>query len=178
MVAAALLVLGIPGNVDLIVNYETEWACCLGPKNLILALPHTPLAHTVPRQLRPIPELSRELTIGWLLSGVRSGRIPTPDHVDALTSAQAKLRLSLFQSRPATEHGRCTVLTHVVTRTLDKGETVRFDGGLLQVSAAQDARAAAVYNPKDGRTLTATDGPLTVKLASKSPFPFVASLCA
>jgi hypothetical protein len=157
VVTAALLVLGIPGNVDLIVNYETEWACCLGPKKLILALPQDPLAHTVPRQLRPIPELSNQVTVGWLLSGVRSGRIPTPDHVDPLTSAQANLRLSLFQSQRATEHGHCTALIDVVTRTLDKGEAIRFDGGLLQVSAAQDPRAGVAYNPKDGRTLTATD---------------------
>ena len=43
VVAAALVVVGIPGNVDLIVDYETRWQCCLGQKDLILALPQSPL---------------------------------------------------------------------------------------------------------------------------------------
>ena len=45
VVAAALLVMGIPGNVDLIVRYDEEWtASARGEKNLVLALPHVPFA--------------------------------------------------------------------------------------------------------------------------------------
>ena len=130
VVAVALLVVGIPGNVDLIVHFETERQGSLGQKDLVLALSQVPFAHEVPHGLHPIPEYgdAESVTIGWLLSGVRAGRIPVPGHVDPLTSAYAKFRLSLFQSQRATEHGRCTALVHPVTRTLQQGQAVRING--------------------------------------------------
>jgi hypothetical protein len=181
VVAAALVVVGIPGNVDLIVRYDTLWTVgARGQKDLILALPQVPFAHEVPRRLQPMPELAPAgfPTFGWLLSGVRAGRIPDPGHVDPLTSAQATLRLSLFQSRRATEHGRCKYLVHVVTRTLQQGQVLRFDGpGQLRVSAAHNPQIELIYTPGEGRTLTAVHGPLTVRMASNNTFPFLAALC-
>jgi hypothetical protein len=179
IIAAALLVVGIPGNVDLIVRYDEEWtASARGQKNLVLALPHVPFARNVPRELHPMPELANPVTIGWLLSGVRSGRIPAPRQVDPLTSAQANLRLSLFQSRRATQHGRCKYLDHAVTRTFDTGQAVRIDGGGIQISTLQDPRVAVTYNPASGGTLTAVHGPLELRLASTSRiFFFWAALC-
>jgi hypothetical protein len=113
-----------------------------------------------------------------LLSGVRSGRIPVPRHVDPLTSAEARLRLSLFQSGRATQHGRCKALDHAVTRTLETGQALRIDGGGLQISTLQDPRAAVIYNPASGGTLTAVRGPLELRLASTSRvYFFWAALC-
>jgi hypothetical protein len=178
VVAAALVVVGIPGNVDRIVDYEPLQAGPISQKELILALPQVPLAHQVPPRLRPMPEAARWVTIGWLLSGVRAGRIPVPDHVGPSISAHANLRLSLFQSQRATEQGHCTVLVHAVTRTLKKGQTLRFNGsGQLRVSAAQNPQIALAYKPTDGRTLSAVHGPLTLRLASNNGFPFLAALC-
>jgi hypothetical protein len=178
VVAVALLVVGIPGNADLIVHYETEWACCRGPKDLILALPQVPFAHMVPRRLQPIPDAASGVTIGWLLSGVRAGRIPVPSHVEPRISAEANRRLSLFQSRRATAHGHCTVLDHAVTRTLQQGQAVRIDGGPIRISAPQNPGLAVTYIPDDGRTLTAVHGPLTVRMESNFPLPFpLAVLC-
>jgi hypothetical protein len=123
-------------------------------------------------------ELASPVTVGWLLSGVRAGRIPVPDHVDPATSAEANLRLSLYQSQRATEHGRCKYLVEVVTRTLKQGQAVRFDGpGQLRVSSAQHPRVALIYEPTQGGTLTAVHGPLTVRLASNNPYPYLAALC-
>jgi hypothetical protein len=177
--AAALFVVGIPGNVDLIVRYDTEWACCRGPKALTLALPRTALAHHVPSRLQPMPDLTRVdgVTIGWLLSGVRAGRIPDPGTADPFTADQANLRLSLFQSRRASRAEGCTVLSRPVVRTLAQGQAVRLKGGQVLVSAPQDPGVSVVYNPADGRTLTAVHGPLTVRMESKNTYPFSAVVC-
>ena len=65
-----------------------------------------------------------------------------------------------------------------MTRTLEQGQTLRFDGpGQLRVSAPDNPRIAVAYQPTEGRTLTVLRGPLTVNLASNSGFPFVAALC-
>ena len=125
-----------------------------------------------------MPELANPVTIGWLLSGVRSGRIPVPSQADPLTSAQANLRLSLFQSGPATQHGRCKYLDRAVTRTLDTGQAVRLKGGGIQISTLQDPRVAVTYEPASGGTLTAVHGPLELRLASTSRvYYFWAALC-
>jgi hypothetical protein len=177
--AAALLVVGIPGNVDLIVRYDEQWpASARGQKDLMLAVARVPFAHEVPRHLRPMPELASPVTVGWLLGGVRAGRIPVPDYVDPSTAAEANLRMSLYQSQRATEHGRCKYLVHAVTRTLKQGQVSRFDGpGQLRVSSAQRPQVALVYKTREGRTLTAVHGPLTVKMASNNPYPYLAALC-
>lgn len=179
VVAAALLVIGIPGNIDIIVRYDEQWSVSArGQKDLMLAIARVPFAHEVPRHLRPMPELASPVTVGWLLGGVRARRIPIPDHVDPATSAEANLRLSLYQSQRATEHGRCKYLVHVVTRTLKQGQTARFDGpGQLRVSTAQHPQVALIYKPTEGRTLTAVRGPLTVRMASNNPYPYLAALC-
>ena len=179
--AAALFVVGIPGNIDLIVRYGDSEACCGSPRALTLALPCIVLAHHVPSRLQPMPDLTRVegVTIGWLQSGVRSGRIPDPGRIDSLTAAQANFRLSLLQSQRSSSAERCEDLVHPVVRTLAKGESVQFKGGGGQVlvSAPRDRWVSVTYNPADGRALTATRGPLTIKIASKNPYPFLASLC-
>jgi hypothetical protein len=181
VVAAALLVVGIPGNVDLFVHYETQYGPApLGQEDLILALPQVPFADEVPRGLHPMPELgdAGSLTIGWLLDGVRAGKIPVPGYVDPRTAAEANLRLSLLQSQRATEQGRCKNLVHAVTRVLKQGQAIRFNGpGQLRVSAPKHPQAAVVYTAAEGRTLTAIHGPLAVRMASNNPWPYLATLC-
>jgi hypothetical protein len=181
VVAAALVLVGIPGNINLIARYESKWPGGLGHKDLILALPKVPFARDVPSRLHPMSrtEEANPVTIGWLLRGVDAGRIHVPEHVDRRTAAQAAVRLSLLQSKRATQQGRCEYLVRVVSRTLKQGEAIRFAGpGNLRVIAALPARIALIYIPAEGQTLIALHGPLTLQLASASRWPFLAALCA
>ena len=91
VVAFALLLVGIPGNIDLIVHYETE---CIHPRRQgphprasagPVCRPGATPASTHAGALRP-----GSRSDGYS-SGVRAGRIPAPGHMDPITSAQASL---------------------------------------------------------------------------------------
>jgi hypothetical protein len=176
-VAVALLVLGMPGNVDFMVHYDTRVKNGLGSPDLILALPRMRLARDAPRELRPAPDVAPYVTIGWLRDGVADGRIPTPDRVAPLTSATANLRLSLLQSkrRPAPLH--CSALRAPVTRTLTAGQSIVFNGGRIRVALAQNPFIQVSYGIWYGRTLVTLRGPMTLRLESDRPSVRLAELC-
>ena len=99
-VVLVVLVAGIPSNVNLIINYmhrpivvnQTAY------KNLMLSVPRLPLAKQVPRDVKPEQTLAHFVSIGWLLDGVASGRIPRPKSISAADAAMGELRLSFLQT--------------------------------------------------------------------------------
>jgi hypothetical protein len=98
-----VLLLGIPSNVNVLVNYmhrgiiENQTAY----KQMMLSLPRVPTAKQVPRDVKPEQYLAHFVTIGWLLDGVKSGRIPRPAPITPAEAAMADLRLSFRQTAPA-----------------------------------------------------------------------------
>jgi hypothetical protein len=100
-VVAVVLVIGIPGNVDVVVNYMHRpfVKSQLVYRRMILSLPRVPAAKEAPRDLIPEQDLAHFVTIGWLLDGARSGRIPKPAQISAADAAMDEIRLSLEQSR-------------------------------------------------------------------------------
>jgi hypothetical protein len=97
----AVLLLGIPGNIDTIRAYMHKGVVANQAryKTLILSLPRSPVATEVPRDVHPEQHLARFITIGWLLDGVESGRIPKPGTVSDATVAMDAVRLSFHQNR-------------------------------------------------------------------------------
>jgi hypothetical protein len=76
-VVLAILVLGVPGNIGLLVN--TNYSAALDSyRQLILSIPRLPVAGRIPPSVRPDPYFDPWVTVGWLLDGVRTGRIPPP----------------------------------------------------------------------------------------------------
>ena len=57
----------------------------------------SPAAKEVPRDVKPEQFLAHFVTIGWLLDGVASGRIPKPGPIPAANDAMNELRLSFHQ---------------------------------------------------------------------------------
>ena len=51
----------------------------------------------MPRQIKPDQLLAHFVTIGWLLDGVKSGRIPRPSSITQANATMATLRLSFLQ---------------------------------------------------------------------------------
>ena len=82
VVVIVVLVVGIPSNVNVIVNYmHRRIVKNQAPyKQMMLSLPRVPTAKEVPRDVKPDQFLAHFVTIGWLLDGVASGRIPKPAH--------------------------------------------------------------------------------------------------
>jgi hypothetical protein len=97
-VVLGLLLIGIPGNVDaLLQRRREERSFQFEHRRLILTLPRLPIAREVPRSTRPEQHLAKPLTIGWLLDGVASGRIPRPARITPVDNATATLHLALNQ---------------------------------------------------------------------------------
>jgi hypothetical protein len=168
-VAIALVLVGIPGNIDLLVHHENRAKFLLGRRELVLALPRNRLVREVPRRLRPLPDAAPEVTIGWLLDAAADGQVPDPGRVNPVAAANATLRLSLLQSRRPRAFSRCRVLGRPVNRTLNEGHTIGIDGGRIQISPAQNPLVAVVYAPAEGHALVVLHGPLKVSIGSFTP---------
>ena len=73
----------------------------------MLTLPRVPIAKEVPREVKPDQLLAHFVTIGWLLDGVKSGRIPKPSEITDANATMATLRLSFLQ-KPGAARRRAT----------------------------------------------------------------------
>src|SRR5205823_8038477 len=68
-------------------------------KQMMLSIPRISTAKEVPRAVTPDRYLAHFVTIGWLLDGVASGRIPKPGKLSTADIAMADLRLSFRQEK-------------------------------------------------------------------------------
>jgi hypothetical protein len=169
-VAFGLLLIGIPGNVDAIVDYDRLNAFALGSKDLMLTLPQIPIAREVPREMKPLRKAAREVTVGWLLDGADSGRIPAPARIDPVIAARATTLLSLQQRVAPAPSADCRVLRAPLRLRMDRGDVIGFEGGRLSVTrVGANAFGGVAYDPDYGRSLGAVAGPLELRLASVDP---------
>jgi hypothetical protein len=131
LVVAALLV-GIPGNVNAYANFADNTAIVKQQaqfRQLMLSLPRVPVARQVPRNVVPYPDgFTFLVTIGWLLDGAASGRIPRPAHITAAEQTLDTLRLSFTQTSAGPVRGKhgdvCSVLHAPLRLHLETGQHV------------------------------------------------------
>jgi hypothetical protein len=174
-----LLVIGVPGNIADIGRNVGPAATYREYRRVITALPRDPLAEAVPRALHPTPGFAAEVTVGWLLDGVRDGRIPAPPPTTPLRRATDTVRLSLEQR--AASVGRCTPLRGLTTRRLEVDESLRIRGAVtVQAIPARGPRpqplpfGTGLLATSPTHELRAVAGPLTLRIAPRS---FDAALC-
>ncbi len=167
-VMLVLLVVGIPGNIDAI--RPTGLArFTLGDRSVV-NVTQSPLAHAVPRSLQ-IDPFEPAMTMGWLLDGTRSGRIPephpTPDQV-----AIATLRIALRQDAAPVAAVGCSALASPKTLDLLRGDTFVFRGGVLMArTPLSDGTLSSprIFRPLAGTTVHVVGGPVTVVFSSAFP---------
>ncbi len=126
----ALFLLGIPGNVADAGRTVGPAARYREQRRVIGALPRMSLARDVPKSLNPTPTFGAQVTVGWLLDGARTGRIPATGRPTPRQRATDALRLSLEQldgMRPST----CVPLHAPVERRLAPGASFGLEGGIL-----------------------------------------------
>jgi hypothetical protein len=173
-----LLVVGIPGNIDTLRDYtRASEPARRADRHLILSLPRTEAAREVPRAVRPVPELigGLDLTIGWLLDGAASGRVPRPGVVTADDEAIAAFRLSFLQSDgdDGTPTTSCRTLTKPLTRHFERGDEIHFTGGSLRaqpVPGDAPPRAETLYRLAKGNRLTAVRDSFDLVLVPQNAF--------
>jgi hypothetical protein len=130
----ALVLVGVPGNLYRLWQYEPYYATLRFERVSILSLARAPLA----RQLRhskepvPFPRLIPEgLTVGWIVDS--RSHLPSPGKLDEVELRSQTLRFLLVRSIPGAEL-RCAPLGHAEVRVVEKGMTITAERGGLIVS--------------------------------------------
>jgi len=176
----ALFIVGIPGNIAQIDKNLAPALSYTQQRRIITTLPRLPLARTVPRSLHPTPSFAGEVTVGWLLDGAKSGRIPRSGPPAPVERSSDELRLSLDQ-RDSPRVPGCKLLHAPVERRLRAGDSLTLRGTIaVQSIAADGSRSSALpygtslLSPTTTHTLRDVAGPLTLHI---SPRSLGAALC-
>jgi hypothetical protein len=156
VVVLGLLVVGIPGNVRAIAAYtHNQQQRTTLFRRTVFALPRLPVASRVPRSIVPLTPF----TIGWLLDGAASGRIPAPAPITAAERGEDRLRLVLRRTRAAGRGDECRVVNRPVRVRLRLGQALQVAGAVVTIAPAtgpDDAGLPFTFVP--GGALTPTIG--------------------
>jgi hypothetical protein len=139
-------------------------------RNLLLAMPRAPFVDQVPRDVHPERSLAPWVSLGWLVDGVESGRIPPPGEMDAHQRAAYELRVAL-QEHPDHRPVDCEAVLGPVDARLERGSSIRMPGaGQLWVEYF-DSTGAVGRVPFRGSNLPviAYATPLEVRVSSTAP---------
>ena len=93
----ALWLVALPGNIDQLANYTGRGAGTRASRSFILTAPrlaHRPQVARLQAPIDPGDLTTTELTIGWLIDSVPSGRVPDPGRRSPTDDADATLRLA------------------------------------------------------------------------------------
>jgi hypothetical protein len=182
-VVLALLLVGIPGNVEaLLQRRRSERSSQSDYRKLILTMPRVRLAHEVPRSTRPEQELAKPLTLGWLLDGVASGRIPKPANITPVEAATATLHLALNQQPDVFGSKACRNATTPLDLQLSASQAIGIHGAvrIVYTTPAGVRSRPVTFTPDEsvvieggrslpGPRLVALTGPLTLNIESVKP---------
>jgi hypothetical protein len=176
-VMVALLVVGIPGNLRVLIDLDSKGDISDRAgfhryyRTTLLSAPRVPVATEVPAWIQLEPTFARPVTIGWLRSEVAAGRLPDPRPIDPLRAASVSLRLALYQAERAGPSAACGPLTEPREIRLDEGESLGIRDGAVRVVLLTDAGRSQVFvfAPEDGTTLEALAGPLQLRIQSNAP---------
>ncbi|MDQ1386264.1 MAG: hypothetical protein QOG65_3643 [Actinomycetota bacterium] len=164
---AATLAIGIPGNIGAFVDgthglvEQTR-----GERSFILSAARNPVAPRLPRTMSPY-FASADLTMGWLLDSVRSGRVPptrplTPDELATQT-------LSLALRPPRAPLESCRRLENRRVFALRKGQSLRVASGRVDMIYLAPGGARSLPARLPSATMTALVGPLRLQLVPRPP---------
>ena len=137
---AVLLVLGIPGNLAEINGDSLEVRILRGDPAFVKTLPLLDVATEVPRSTVADRGVYPYMTIGWLVDGNRSGRIPDPDRINETIAGIGRTRLLLEQVRVVGKPTGCTQLTGNRELELTEGQSFRVLGGDVRVRVTAKGR--------------------------------------
>jgi hypothetical protein len=174
--AVALFLIGLPANVAALHANGPE-ATTVGDAGLVLAMSRLPIASQVPRDLRPLSPPEASFSIGWLLDGVASGRVPAPAHSDPASTASAQLLLSVYQTMDAPS-GECTAIESGTPIQVRPGDEIKINGRLVMLRSRIPGQlpAQGTYNAFRGRTLRIVGAPLEI-VVRPTPTDPPAQLC-
>ncbi|MDP9335332.1 MAG: hypothetical protein M3Q30_18780 [Actinomycetota bacterium] len=163
-VVLVLVLVGIPGNVRVLVDNTPDWRVY---KLLVLSAPRLPISAALPRSVRPVGFGNPWLTMGWLRDGIASGRIPEPKPLTPEYVAFRTLGLALQPARSVTRRP-CLGLPKPVVRVLATGQVLMVKSGTVLVSFEPLGGAASPARLLHPGTYVAVAGPLRLRLSPVS----------
>jgi hypothetical protein len=107
-----LFVVGIPLNVrDSARSTESSEAKYVTARDKLLVTAHLPILPNLPRSLKPDIRTGEDwVTVGWLVDGVESGRIPAPGEAPDVDRTEVLTELVLQAVQDDTAAARCQPL--------------------------------------------------------------------
>ncbi len=172
VVMLALLLVGLPGNIDKLAHYANRSAIVRARRPYILTAPRLSIARQFPRTL----EIAPDLTIGWLIDSLPSGRIPAPGPRPPAAVAREALDLALQPSNPP-ETLVCHALLGPTARVLEKGEAMTLRGGTASLVYLPVAGVPSTPKPLKPGTVVALAGPLHLRITPSSTGSTPATIC-
>ena len=172
-VALACLAVGVPANLSAASDFASAQARLSGAsRSVLVSIVHVPLSATAPGSLHPDPVGAPAVTLQWLRTALRDGKLPAAGVPSAGLLARDRLRLSLMQL-DAARGGECPTLTAPTVRYLARGASVGIGDGAVKVVSLPSAggngvvmlgnvlfRSSAVQH-----TLVSVVGSLTVRIS-------------
>jgi hypothetical protein len=178
-VLVAVLLAGVPGNIDTLADPPGslfQRGSQRQYRHFILSLGVAPALDEVQRNHEPDPHRAFRVTVGWLRDAKQAGRLADPGEVTPIDAATAELHLSLQQLDtfdPACE----TEVTGTRTLTLARKETFDIRGPVRIALVDGEVRSEAQqFKAVHGQTIRALRGPLRLRISPASPGAGVA-LC-
>jgi hypothetical protein len=170
VILLVLPILGLPGNLHKFNDFRTTYQQLASVREKILIAPRIPLAGHLPRSVQPDAFYAPGLTLGWLIDGVHSGRVPAPQSATSQDVATVTLQLALMQTTDS-QDAPCSAHAAAVERVLQKGQSITVETRTVKV----------VYRPPEGApsrpvvfgsrfagsvTLIALAGPLPLRITT------------
>jgi len=162
-IALVPLAVGVPGNVDRMVDTPVEFT---GGRDAVLAIAHSPYVDDVPPDTMPLQVGALgglPVTAGWLEREAAAGRIPEPEGSDPVRDLTATSKLVLVQDAGADDGAGCPPLSEGVPLALRRGDQLRFDGAVT-VTVTGDGQVSfpRSFDSRGGSAIRALAGPVDV----------------
>jgi hypothetical protein len=158
-----LLAIGLPTNIDLLVNREPIE---LGAHDPVAAAAHSDLLSQLPADTRLFttsfgPEFGP--TAGWLRAAAAQRRISEPQNRTLLADADAQIALS--QAGRTTSDRECPLRPSPLTARVDRGDRIVFSGSINVIVARGDRRSRPrQYSSEGGDEVEIRAGPVDVEI--------------
>lgn len=178
LVGAAVVllpILGLPANVRDMRDFRRTYVFVAGERQRILLPPRVPLASALPRSVEPEPFIAPGVTLGWLLDGVRSGRIPEPRPATPDDVATTTLKMAIAETAGPALAANCKMLHRTVQQVIQREQTITVKRGTLVVvyraPTGGQSRAIRFHVSHRSGTLTlvALAGPLLLLMTPGAP---------
>lgn len=173
-IVMATFLVALPGNYHDLASNGANF-----PKNYrhrFLVLAHSPVTHQLPRWMRVPPLGYGWMNVGWMIAGVKSGRIPDPGPVSASDAATAALDLQLSPYVVSRTHGACRVVEGK-TFVLETGDELIAASGNFSLVAITDQGAHSAPERVLFHRFQIHAGPVSLRVTHVIGHPPVLTRC-